>query len=45
MREIPPSVSLMLDIEARQDEVLRQLAELDERSRPRAHRVCRLLSP
>ncbi len=31
MREIPASVSLLLDIEARQDEVLRQLAELDDR--------------
>jgi hypothetical protein len=31
MREIPASVSLLLEIEARQDEVLRQLAELDER--------------
>jgi hypothetical protein len=31
MREIPASVSLLMDIEARQDEVLRQLTELDER--------------
>ncbi len=31
MREIPASVSLLLDIEARQDEVLRQIAELDAR--------------
>ncbi len=31
MYEIPASVSMLQDIEARQDEVLRQIAELDER--------------
>ena len=31
MYEIPDSVRVLLDIESRQDEVLRQLVELDER--------------
>jgi hypothetical protein len=31
MREIPANVKLLLDIEARQDEVLRELEALDER--------------